>query len=359
MAEGATKDEKTEEPTEKRLQKTRDKGRTAKSIEVNSVLILLFAVLFFTFFGMNFIKDILEFWQVLFSMSAQFEMNSTSLHLLVSVIMEKVFYILAPLMFTLALIGLISNVWQNDGWIFSWDPILPKFNKINPLTGWKRFLGVEGFVTLLKSVGKLTLVGMAVYLSLYDEWLKVPNLMGLPIAQSLILLGDEMFVLVLRVLSVLFAIAIADFAFQKYQFIKNQKMTKQEVRDERKDIEGDPIIKQRMRQKRFDLYRSRMMAAVPEAEVVITNPTHLSIALRYDRVNDPAPVCVAKGSGYVALKIREIAKENDIPVIEDKPLAQTLFKTINIGEVIPETLYKAVAEVLAYIYKLKEKVVNL
>lgn len=260
-----------------------------------------------------------------------------------------------PFMFTMALAGVLSNYWQNDGWIFSWDPLTPKFNKLNPLTGWKKFLGKEGLMNLGKSLIKLALISTAVYMAADDEWELIPVLMNSTIIQIFQILGEQILDLVLKVLFVLIILAIIDFAWQKYQFTQNLKMTKQEVKDERKQQEGDPIIKQRIKQKQFEMFRNRMMASVPEAEVIITNPTHLSIALRYNRVADPAPVLVAKGAGYIALKIREIAKERGITIVEDKELARTLFKNVDIGDVIPESLYKAVAETLAYVYKLKNK----
>lgn len=350
------KDSKTEEPTEKRLRETREKGRTAKSLEINTVFILTATLLFFTFFWAGFLEDILALWREYFSAAGEYDVTPGALHHLLNVTMRKVFFILAPVLFTVAAAGVVSNVWQNDGWIFSWDPIMPKFNKINPLTGWKRFLGVEGLANLAKSMAKLGMVAVAVYYSLFEEWKKVPVLMELPVEQTLQMLGDETFWLVVKVLMALMIIAIADFAYQKYRFHESLKMTKQEVKDERKEREGDPIIKSRIRQKQFEVFRRRMMAGVPEAEVIITNPTHLSVALRYDRLKDSAPVVVAKGAGYIALRIREIAKEHDIPIMEDKPLAQTLFKNVEIGEMIPESLYKAVAEVLAYVYRLRAKV---
>lgn len=351
------KESKTEEPTQKRLEDARKKGRVAKSIEVNTVFLLTTALVFFTFFGMNFIEEILLLWREYFSSAGDYELNSESLLHLLSMTMRQVFLILAPILLALVVVGVLSNYWQNDGWLFSWHPLTPQFGKLNPLKGWKRFLSTEGLNNLVKSLGKLGLVGTAVYYSVFDEWEKVPYLMELPVEQALQMLGQETFALFVKVLMVLFIIALLDFAFQKYKFKESMKMTKQEVKDERKEREGDPVIKSRIRQKQFEVFRRRMMAAIPEAEVVITNPTHLSVALRYDREKDHAPVVVAKGAGFVALRIREIAKEHDIPILEDKPLAQTLFKTVDIGETIPESLYKAVAQILAYVYRLKKNAI--
>jgi len=349
------KESKTEEPTAKKLEDTRKKGRTAKSQEINTVLVLLVSVVFFVFLGMYTVRNLLMLWHDYFSISSEFHLTSESAHFLLKNTFIQLFFITMPFMGVLALVGVASNYWQNDGWLFSWDPLSPKFNKLNPLQGFKKFLGKEGAMNLLKSLGKLSLIGTAVYLAFDDEMEMIPVLLESTVVQTLRILGWETFDLIMKVLLVMAIIALIDYVYQKYAFLESLKMTKQEVKDERKDIDGDPFIKSRMKQKQFEMFRNRMMGKVPEAEVIITNPTHLSIALRYNRLTDPAPVVVAKGSGYVALKIREVAKEHNIPVVEDKPLARTLYKSVDIGDLIPETLYKAVAETLAYVYKLKGK----
>jgi len=349
------KESKTEEPTEKKLKDTRNKGRTAKSQEVNTAILLISAVIYFLYLGFYMIDGVNLVMREYFSSVGAYDLTPASTQHLIKITFRQIFFLTMPFMFTMALAGVVSNYWQNDGWIFSWSPLAPKFNKLNPLTGWKKFLGKEGLMNLGKSLVKLTLIGTAVYMASDDEWDLIPALMDSTIIQIFQILGDQILSLVLKVLFVLIILAIIDFAWQKYQFNENLKMTKQEVKDERKQQEGDPIIKQRIKQKQFEMFRNRMMASVPEAEVIITNPTHLSIALRYNRVADPAPVLVAKGAGYVALKIREIAKEHQITIVEDKPLARTLFKNVDIGDVIPESLYKAVAETLAYVYRLKNK----
>ncbi|VAX24496.1 Flagellar biosynthesis protein FlhB [hydrothermal vent metagenome] len=349
------KESKTEEPTEKKLGDTRKKGRTAKSQEVNTVILLIAAVIYFLYMGFYMIDGVNLVMREYFVSAGAYDLTPSSTQFLIQITFKQLFLLTMPFMFTMALAGVFANYWQNDGWIFSWDPLTPKFNKLNPLTGWKKFLGKEGAMNLGKSLIKLALISTAVYMAADDEWELIPVLMNSTIIQIFQILGAQILDLVLKVLFVLIILAIIDFAWQKYQFIQNLKMTKQEVKDERKQQEGDPIIKQRIRQKQFEMFRNRMMASVPEAEVIITNPTHLSIALRYNRVSDPAPVLVAKGAGYIALKIREIAKENGITIVEDKELARTLFKNVDIGDVIPESLYKAVAETLAYVYKLKNK----
>lgn len=354
MAE-ENKESKTEEPTEKKKIDTREKGRTAKSLEVNTVILLIAAMIYFLYQGFYIVDGMNLLMVEYFGSAGVYDLTPSSTQYLIKITFTRLFYMIMPFMFAMALAGVLSNYWQNDGWIFSWHPLKPQFNKLNPLNGLKKFLGKEGAMNLGKSLVKLSLIGTAVYMALQSEWDLIPVLMDSTIIQILQILGNQILDLVLKVLFVLIILAIIDFAWQKYQFHENLKMTKQEVKDERKQQEGDPIIKQRIRQKQFEMFRNRMMVGVPEAEVIITNPTHLSIALRYNRITDPAPIVVAKGAGYVALKIREIAKENGITIVEDKPLARTLFKNTDIGDAIPESLYKAVAETLAYVYRLKNK----
>jgi len=179
--------------------------------------------------------------------------------------------------------------------------------------------------------------------------------MGYGVGQVLVFMGEIMVEIMIKVLLVMIFLAALDFSFQKYTYLENLRMTKQEVKDERKDLEGNPQIKQRIRTVQMEMMRRRMMAAVPEADVVVTNPTHFSIAIKYDTKIDAAPVVVAKGQNEIALKIREIAKESNVPLVEDKPLARTLYKTVDVGQLIPASLYKAVAEILAYVFKLKGK----
>ncbi len=353
MAEAQEKELKTEEPTEKRISESREKGRTAKSVEVNSLLILLTALVFFTFFGMEMIYGVLRIFRYLLTDVATFTITTESVIRLFTNISVELAYVVLPFMFTIAAMGVISNFYQNDGWIFSWDPISPKFNKISPLSGWGKIFGKEGLVKLVQSLVKIAIIGFVVWYSSTDEFEKIGFLMSLPIEQTFMMLGDETFWLIVKVLMAMLLISVTDFIYQKWSYKEGLKMTKQEIKDERKQIEGDPLIKQRIKDKQFEMFRKRMMSQVPEAEVIITNPTHLSVAIRYDRNRDFAPIVVAKGAGAVAMKIREIAKEHDIPIMENRPVAQTLFKNVDIGSAIPESLYKAVADILAYVYRLK------
>lgn len=206
---------------------------------------------------------------------------------------------------------------------------------------------------LFKSIFKISLISTIAFWVIEDRFHEIPPMMGLSVGQIMTFLGDVMLDIMVNVLLMMIFLALIDFVFQKFTHAENLKMTKQEVKDERKDTEGNPQVKQRIRTVQMQMMRRRMMSAVPEADVVVTNPTHFSIAIKYDRENHEAPVVVAKGMNDVALKIREIAKENGVPLVEDKPLARLLYKSVDVGQLIPASLYKAVAEILAYVYKLK------
>jgi flagellar biosynthetic protein FlhB len=255
--------------------------------------------------------------------------------------------------------GLLSNILQTGGLKFSLQPLSPKWSKLNPMKGFGRIFSKTSVVELFKSIFKISVVAIIAYYAVKGHWDEVPTLMGYGVHQTLLFMGEVMIEIMVKVFLVMLILAALDFAFQKFTYLENLRMTKQEVKDERKDLEGNPLIKQRIRTVQMEMTRRRMMSAVPEADVVITNPTHFSIAIKYDMKNDAAPVVVAKGQNDIALRIREIAKENNIPLVEDKPLARTLYKNVDVGQLVPASLYKAVAEILAYVYKLKRKTSNI
>jgi flagellar biosynthetic protein FlhB len=221
------------------------------------------------------------------------------------------------------------------------------------MKGFGRILSSNGFMELFKSLFKITVVTIVVYITIKARLDEIPTLTEYSIFQIWNFMGEVSLKLMIRVLMTMIFLAGVDFMFQKFTFSKGQRMTKQEVKDERKESEGDPMIKQRIRSAQMQMARKRMMAAVPKADVVVTNPTHISIAIKYDSSQHDVPIVVAKGMGHMAAKIREVAKANGIPLVENKPLARTLYKTVDVGQFIPAALYKAVAEILAYVYRLK------
>ena len=352
MAED-NKDQKTEEPTSKRITDTEEKGNFAHSREINSSFILLAALLGFMIMGEQSTRQVMTSWNGMFSESWALQLTPQELYKVTVNSMQAFLKIIGPFLILVMLAGLLSNIVQIGGLRFSSHPLIPKFNKLNPLTGFGRIFSKNSLMELFKSLFKVGIISVISYFVIKSHWKEIPPLMGLGVGQILSFMGFVSLKIIFNVLLVMIFLSLIDYAFQKFTYLENLRMTKQEVKEERKETDGNPLIKQRIRTVQMEMARKRMMAAVPEADVIVTNPTHISVAIKYDMENFAAPVVVAKGVGPIAMKIREIARENDIPLVEDKPLARALNKTVEVGQMIPASLYKAVAEILAYVYKLK------
>jgi len=346
--------EKTEQATPKRLQEMREKGQVAKSREVPSAAILIASLLIFYFLGSAMIKDIMELMEWTFANSARFELQSGNFNWMLLELFRRGLKIVAPLFVALMAVGLLSNIAQ-VGFLFSTKAIAPKFSKLDPLKGFGRMVSKQALVELIKSLFKVAVVGCVTYFTVKDELDQIIPLMDKEVWSIMTYIGSVCFKILLRTSWVLIVLAVIDYVFQKWDFMQEAKMTKQEVKDEFKQREGDPLIKSRVRQAQREMAKRRMMEAVPKADVVITNPTHLAIALEYNTQNMSAPQLTAKGSRLMAERIKAIAQENNIPIVENKPLARALFKGVEIGQEIPAVFYKAVAEVLSYVYQLKNK----
>lgn len=353
MAEEVSADQKTEEPTPKRIQDAEEKGNFAHSRELTSAFVLLSAILAFAMAGSFSTRHLMATWHNLFTQAHVIQPNMDDMQRLLGWVMKNSFTILSPILFTIMVGGVIANVVQTGGIRFSTHPLLPRFHKMNPLAGFKRMFSRTALMELFKSIFKITLISLIAFFTIKGRFDEIPPMMGKSVGQILIFMGDVALEIMIVVLVAMIFLAFVDYLFQRFTYLKNLRMTKQEVKDERKDTEGNPQIKQRVRNVQIEMMKRRMMTAVPEADMVITNPTHIAVAIQYDQGNSDAPMVVAKGKGFVAEKIRELAKEHDIPVVEDKPLARLLFKTVEVGQMIPAHLYKAVAEILAYVYRLK------
>ena len=240
------------------------------------------------------------------------------------------------------------------GFSFNPDTIMPQFSRINPISGFGRIFSKRSLVELIKSLLKITVVGYFIFRFIQKETLRIPSLMMAEIPDSFALLAGIIYDLAFQIAMVILVLAILDYGYQWWEHMQNLKMSKQEVKEEMKQTEGNPQIKSKIREKQRAIATRRMMAEVPKADVVVTNPTHFAVALKYESGME-APTVVAKGADFIAQRIREIAKENDVVIVENKPLAQALFKNAEVGDPIPPDLYKAVAEVLAYVYRLKRK----
>lgn len=350
--------EKTEPATEKKLKDARDEGKVAKSKELTAAfdLIVLFLVLkiFISFIGgqminiFSFVYDrIPEFIEI-----NEQDLSSIAVNNFMRGIILKWFLMVLPFfIFGVAITLLISII--QVGWKVTAKSMQPKLSKFNPINGFKRMFSKDSLFELFKSIFKIGIIAYVAYTAVKDHENDIFILYDIPLNRALLLVGDIIINTGLKISIVYLVVGIADFVYNKHKFNEDMKMTKQEVKDEYKNTEGDPQIKGRQKRKMQEASQRRMMQDVPKADVVITNPTHFAVAVKYDANKNSAPVVVAKGQDYVAMKIKEIAKENDVEIVENKPLARMLFHNVDIGAEIPPELYQSVAEILAMIYKTK------
>ena len=348
---GDQSQDKTEQPTSKKLADARQKGNVAQSREIPSVMILSGGVGVLFFAAPWMLSRLTELMRAIYLQAGSGRFMPETAHTLLWDVFINAVVLLVPLMLIVMTAGVVGNVAQ-FGFLITGEKMSPNLAKLNPISGLKKLVSLRSLVELAKSVIKLIIIGGVAYLVIHRYVDQIPGLMQLSVGSILSFVGNVSFQLGLYTCMVLFIMAVLDFAYTKWQHHHDLKMTKQEVKDEHKQREGDPSVKARIRSIQREMARQRMMEAVPDATVVITNPTHLAIALKYDE-GMPAPTVVAKGAGFIAQQIKAIAAEKGIPLVENKPLARTMFKTTDIGDCIPAALYRAVAEILAYVYRLK------
>ncbi len=349
--------EKTEEATPKKLKDAREEGRVAKSAELNTgiSLLALFAVMKFYLSYMG--NDFLEVFKLYFNYIGEYRREDYSTGLLLSMVRDifvRVTLITLPIFGVAVLIAFIINVLQVK-WEISAKPLKPKGSKLNPISGFKKMFSLDKVVELIKAVLKIAVIAYIAYNTYQDQWRAIIKMYDYTLLDALSLIGQIVINLGLKISIVFVIIGVADLIYQKLKFKKELRMSKQEIKDEFKQSEGDPQIKGRIRSKMQEASRARMMQKLPEADVVITNPTHLAVAIKYDRDVDDAPVVIAKGADYLAVRIKEIAKEHDIAIVENKPLARMLYHNVDLDSEIPQELYQMVAEVLVYVYETKNK----
>jgi flagellar biosynthesis protein FlhB len=349
------KDSKTEEATSKKVRETQEKGQFANSRELTSTFVLLAAILSFMFAGHQGTLKMMETWRYIITESYAIPLTVNDLYVFMKWVLTQIFAIITPILGAIMVAGLIANVMQTQGLNFSMDPLSPKFSKLNPMKGFGRIFSKNSISELMKSLFKVGALAFIGYITIKSRMDQIPPLMEYSVGQILFFMGEVMIEIMLKALVFMIVLALADMSFQIFQHGEGIKMSKEEVKQERKETEGDPHVKQRIRTTQLEMARKRMMAAVPEADVVVTNPTHISVALKYDRDKFQAPIVVAKGADNLAAKIRELAKKSDVPLVENKPLARTLYKTVDIGQVVPANLFRAIAEILAQVYKIKNK----
>lgn len=353
--------EKTEEPTSKKLEDARKEGQVAKSKEVTSAFEMLAAFVMIRFLveymGTVFVGNMQSIYSQIPAYVKLYDghIQTQTFRMLFVNSLLRILQIIAPFLLAGFLVAFITNLLQVK-WKLTTKPLQPKFNKLNPVNGFKRIFSANSLVELLKSALKLTLIGYVVYDYLKKNMPPIYMLYDVSLNQGIAQIGMLVINLGIRISLFYMLIAAADFAYQKIKFKNDMKMTKQEVKDEYKNQEGDPQIKGKQRQRMMEASRRRMMQQLPEADVVITNPTHYAVAIKYEPELYDAPYVVAKGADYLAQKIKDVAKENHIEIVENKPLARMLYANVDVGSVVPPELYQAVAEVLAFVYHLKGKV---
>lgn len=349
--------ERTERASERRRRKAREEGQVAKSQELNAAVVLGLGFITLYVMGPFLAKHTMEIMRYTMANAPTIAMQDTTFAKIFGDSMLKFFLILGPLFGFLIVAGFAVNVAQ-VGFKITPKVIQPKIEKLDLVKGAKNLLSMKSLVKLLKDTTKLIVVGIVAYKAIEGEFDSFFLLPDMSVAQFATIMGKITLSLALKMGAIIFVIAVLDYAYQKYEFEKSIRMSKQDIKDEYKETEGSPQLKSRIRQVQREMSRSRMMHAVPMADVVVTNPTHIAVALKYNPEDMDAPYVLAMGERKIAQKIKEIAKEHNIPIVEDKPLARALFKVCAIGEMIPANLFKAVAEVLAYVYKLKGKKVS-
>lgn len=347
-------EEKTEEPSGRRLGEAREKGNIAFSADLNNAVGLLGGIVLLYNMGVLTYQVMDKTFKVTLG---HLFYKDFSQDVIMDIILSQ-FYVLAKMLFPilggLMLIGLIISYAQT-GFMLNFGLLKLNFGKLNFIAGAKNLVSPQSFVKLLFSVLKVVVLAGMSYLYMKDKFNSIIDALDFDVAQIFITLFSMMYGLALRLAMILFILAAADFIYQKWQYKRNLRMTKQEVKEERKQMEGDPLIKGKIRSIQLQMSRKRMMTAVPTADVVITNPTHFAVALKYDSKVMKSPTVVAKGADLIAKRIKELALKHKVPLVEDKPLAQTLYKSVEIGREVPQKLFYAVAKVLAYVYQLKRE----
>ena len=352
MADDADDSQKTEDPSQKRLDDAHSKGQVPSSREINHWFMMLAVVMSVTIFLPDALKSITHSLTAYLQSPHAIPVDQGGIQKLFTDLSITVGIAMAPIFALLTLSGIISSLLQ-VGPLFTSHPIKPDFSKISPMRGLGRLFSSQALVDFLKGLIKIAVVGTVVWFLMEPEFERLENFFDYDMTALVIVINWLSVKLLGTVLAVLAAIAGADWFYQKFSHLRRLRMTKQELRDEQKDSDGNPLVKGRLRQIRMERARRRMMQSVPKADVVITNPTHFAVALKYDQGTMAAPRLVAKGTDLVAKRIREMAAQHNIPIISNPPLARALFASVELDQEIPPKHYQAVAEVIGYVMKLR------
>ncbi|MCB1493329.1 MAG: flagellar biosynthesis protein FlhB [Rhodobiaceae bacterium] len=353
MADEPEKHEKTEEPSQRKLDEAYKKGDVPKSAEIGSFFILTGGAAAIMLIAGGMFSDLAGSLSTFLGEANQFEVSGGGLQVVWRDLIKMLLGTLLMPMALLAALGVVGSLIQHP-LVFTAEPLKPKLSKVSPLSGAKRLFSSQSLFNFAKSLGKLGIVGAVLFFVLWPERDKLDIMVMLDPVMLLHLVQDMSLKVFAAVIAVFGVIAGLDFLYQRHQWYEKQRMTVKEVRDEYKQAEGDPTVKAKLRQIRMERSRQRMMAAVPQATVVVTNPTHYAVALKYDDTMQ-APLCVAKGVDALALKIRGVATEHDVPIVENPPLARALHASVEVDQTIPQEHYQAVAKVISYVFQMNEK----
>lgn len=349
--ESSTGGEKTEEPSAKRRADFRKKGQVAQSKEVQTAALFTILLIFWVFYMPHFWSSLSELIAFILRSSSEFTGTASAVTKLFFYIAKEMALLLSPLFLLVMVVGAFSSLFQ-IGWLLTSQPLMPDLAKLDPIKGAAKFVSVRSFVDMVKSIAKVVLIGWVAYSTVFNNFREALILIDTSTGATFLYLAKIAALILAKVCGLLILIAFIDFFYTKHEMEEKMKMTKQEVKEEFKEMEGDPYIKSQIRRIQQEMAQKRMMADVPDADVIITNPTHLSVAIKYDPDTMDSPKILAKGADHVAMRIREIARENEIPLVENPPVARLLHK-LDLGASVPEEMFKAVAEILAHVYSLK------
>lgn len=347
-------DDKTEEPTPRKLQQAREKGDIVYSAEVGAALSLIAATAIVAFMAGPIVSQIARGFIGFIAMPDQLSAEPGSLRAIIGAVLLKLLAIFSLVALTLAGAGVAARYVQ-DRPTFTGERLTPKLNKLNPVEGFKRVFGKQAFAAFVKSLSKLVLVGAVLVWALWPDDSTIDNMALLDPGALLPFVKDKVVSMLVALASAAALLAAVDYVFTRQSYMKRMRMSRREIKEELRQSDGDPMVKAKLRQIRMERSRKRMLANVPQASVVITNPTHYAVALRYDPLETPAPICLAMGVDAVAQRIREAAEAHDIPIVEDPPLARALFATAEIDQPIPKEHYEAVAKVIGFVMRLARR----
>lgn len=353
--------EKTEPASQKKLDDARKKGQVAKSKEIVNAAFLVVIFAFLQMYVGTLGEGFIECFTTIYNIIPKYASNAADMNMGVALsvlgeMLMDVAVLIAPVLIIAFLIYFVGDLIQVK-WKISTEALKPKFSNLNPINGFKRIFSTNSLINLMKSVAIVAICIYIIYTEIVDKIYALYGLYGVSLQQAIAYAGDMVFSIALKISVIYLVVGVIDFVYQKRKFKNDMMMTKQEVKDEYKQSEGDPTVRQQIKKKMREVSQRRMMQKLPEADVVITNPTHFAVAIKYDLSIAKAPVVIAKGEDYLAQKIKETAREYNIEIVENKPLARALYHNVDIDEEIPQELYQAVAEVLAFVYNSKNKAI--